>query len=83
MKALTIKELQEWEHYDDFIKLRLEEYMPETTEEFLSKVKEDKYLDLAQIIICTAWFEFMPKWKKIWNELTYGDTSMTQMEVAE
>jgi len=70
---LTVKELQEWEHYDEFIKLRLEENSDngETTEEFLTKVKKGSYSDLAQVVICTARFSTLPDWRVIWQELVY------------
>ena len=69
---LTVKELQEWEHYDEFIKLRREEHKNETTEEFLNEVKYGRYKGLADIVMCTAAFCTMPKWKEIWMELPNG-----------
>jgi len=69
---LTVKELQEWEHYDAFIEMRLAEHTPETTEEFLAKVEGGKYEDLAHVVFCTALFDDRPKWKAIWGELVDG-----------
>ena len=69
---LTVKELQEWEHYDAFIEMRLAEHTPETTEEFLAKVEAGKYEDLAHVVIVTARFATRPEWKAIWWELVDG-----------
>jgi len=68
---LTVKELQEWEHYEEFIKLRLEECSYTTIKEFLERVEKGKYEDLSHVVIVTAEFSIMPKWKKIWEELIY------------
>ena len=72
---LTVKELQEWEHYDAFIEIRREEFKDEgeTTEKFLGRVEAGKYEDIAQIVFSTVLFDTMPKWKKIWMELVDGE----------
>jgi len=71
---LTVKELQEWEHYDAFIEIRREEFKDEgeTTEKFLAKVEAGKYEDLAHVVIATTRFATRPEWKAIWWELVDG-----------
>jgi len=65
---ITVKELQEWEHYDEFIKLRREVFNDESTETFLAKVEDGRYNSLGDIVLSTATFSTMPKWWRIWRE---------------